>query len=196
MRRRLPVYFLIDTSRSMTGTKINAVNESLNSIFSILRKDPMALETVWISIIVFNTDAHQILPLTSIIMAKPPLITAKGWTNIEAGLLELEKCVLAEVIKNDIKKEVKGDWKPIVFMFSDGGQSKGNWKKINDETNNLFKGFSSFNAFVATGGSYKSYVDEIKMLVGNFGTVKLLDDFDKESIEEIISFVSQSIQLK
>jgi len=196
MTRRLPIYFVIDTSRSMGGDKINAVNNGLKRMFDLLRKNPMALETVWVSIIVFNTEATQIIPLTSIIKVKVPEIIAKGWTNIEKSLLELERSVNNEVVKSDMHKETKGDWKPIAFMFSDGGQSKGNWKNIKPQINQLFKKFSSINAFVATGGSYKSYIDEIKSLIGEFGKVTLLNDFNEESFDEIINFVSQSIQVK
>ena len=52
--RRLPVYLLLDTSGSMNGEPIQAVNVGLQSLLSSLRSDPHALDTVYISIITFD----------------------------------------------------------------------------------------------------------------------------------------------
>lgn len=40
--RRLPIYLVIDTSRSMMGEKIRAVQEGLNTLLSVLSQDPYA----------------------------------------------------------------------------------------------------------------------------------------------------------
>ena len=40
--RRLPVYLLLDTSGSMSGTPIQAVNNGLQVLVSKLRQDPFA----------------------------------------------------------------------------------------------------------------------------------------------------------
>ena len=65
--RRLPVYFLIDVSESMVGDQINSVEEGISHVIQELKKDPYALETVYISIIVFAGKAKTIIPLTDII---------------------------------------------------------------------------------------------------------------------------------
>ncbi|MDE5930438.1 MAG: VWA domain-containing protein, partial [Muribaculaceae bacterium] len=62
--RRLPVYLLIDTSGSMRGEPIESVKVGLEAMVSSLRQDPFALESVNISIITFDRDVKQILPLT------------------------------------------------------------------------------------------------------------------------------------
>ncbi|MDE5869277.1 MAG: VWA domain-containing protein, partial [Muribaculaceae bacterium] len=62
--RRLPVYLLIDTSGSMRGEPIESVKVGLESMLSSLRLDPFALESVNISIITFDRDVKQIIPLT------------------------------------------------------------------------------------------------------------------------------------
>ena len=48
--RRLPVYLVIDTSGSMRGESIHAVNVGIQAMLSALRQDPYALESVHISI--------------------------------------------------------------------------------------------------------------------------------------------------
>ncbi len=62
--RRLPVYLLIDTSGSMYGEPIESVKNGLQSLMSSLRQDPYALETAFLSVIEFNSEATQIVPLT------------------------------------------------------------------------------------------------------------------------------------
>ena len=45
MSRRLPVYLLLDTSGSMMGEPIAAVETGVQTLVSALRQDPYALET-------------------------------------------------------------------------------------------------------------------------------------------------------
>lgn len=63
MTRRLPVYILIDTSGSMKGEPIESVKVGLSDMIASLRLDPYALETACISIITYDKDVKQILPL-------------------------------------------------------------------------------------------------------------------------------------
>jgi uncharacterized protein YegL len=64
--RRLPVYILLDTSGSMRGEPIHSVNVGLQAMLSALRQDPYALESVHLSIITFDVEAREYLPLTSL----------------------------------------------------------------------------------------------------------------------------------
>ena len=70
--RRLPIYFLIDVSESMVGEQIQWVEEGLATIIQALKTDPQALETVWISVIVFAGEAKTLIPLQEIINFYPP----------------------------------------------------------------------------------------------------------------------------
>lgn len=193
MNRRLPIYFLIDVSRSMTGDKMAAVNEGLQSLVNKLRKDPIALETGCISVITFSTEAQQIVPLTSVLEVQMPTIKAIGWTNLEAGLTKLLECMEEEIIPNSIEMETKGDYKPIVVIFSDGGQSRGDWHNIIEKVHARFAKCQNVTAFVATGGQYRSYYDELKEIVGPQGQAIALDNFDAEAFTKVIDIVSQSV---
>lgn len=46
--RRLPIYLLLDTSSSMSGEPITAVQNGLDLLVSTLRQDPYALETAFL----------------------------------------------------------------------------------------------------------------------------------------------------
>lgn len=192
--RRLPIYFLIDTSRSMTGAnKIGAVNEGLASIVKTLRTDPIAMEVSCISIITFNTEAEQVLPLTSLLDVQLPTIKAFGWTNLEAGLNLLLECMDREIVATNVKLEQKGDYKPVVVIFSDGGESRGNYHAILEKVHARFAKCQNVTAFVATGGQYRSYVEQLKEIVGSTGQTITLSDFDSASFAKVIDIVSQSV---
>ena len=74
MARRLPVYLLLDTSGSMIGEPIEAVKVGLQTMLNSLRQDPSALETVWLSIITFDSEVKQLIQLTELEQfALPPI---------------------------------------------------------------------------------------------------------------------------
>jgi uncharacterized protein YegL len=116
--RRLPVYFLIDVSESMIGEPLEQVQEGIASIVKELRSDPYALETVWISVIVFAGRAKTLIPLTDIIQFYPTKLPVGSGTNFGSGLTALMSEIDSSVVKTTSDK--KGDWKPIVFLFTDG----------------------------------------------------------------------------
>lgn len=116
--RKLPIYFLIDVSESMVGEQIQFVEEGMATIIKSIKQDPHAIETVWLSIIVFAGQAKTIVPLQEIVSFYPPKFPIGGGTSLGKALGHL----MFELRKNTIKTtfEQKGDWKPIVFLFTDG----------------------------------------------------------------------------
>ena len=118
--RRLPVYILIDTSGSMKGEPIESVKVGLSDMIASLRQDPYALETVWISIITYDRDVKQILPLTALEeLQLPEVVTPdSGPTHTGAALKLLCEKYDSEV--NMGSQEQKGDWMPLMFLLTDG----------------------------------------------------------------------------
>lgn len=139
--RRLPIYFLIDVSESMVGEQIQFVEDGMAAIIKAIKQDPHAIETVWVSIIVFAGQAKTLVPLQEIVSFYPPKFPIGGGTSFGKGLGHL----MYELRKNTVKTtfEQKGDWKPIVFLFTDGvptDDSKAainEWKQNWDKSANL-----------------------------------------------------------
>jgi uncharacterized protein YegL len=116
--RRLPIYFLIDISESMVGEPIQQVEEGLSSIIKELKSDPHALETVWVSILIFAGQAKTLVPLQEIVSFYPPKFPIGSGTSLSKGLGHLMYELRSNIIKTTYER--KGDWKPIVFLFTDG----------------------------------------------------------------------------
>ncbi len=116
--RRLPVYLLLDCSSSMIGQPIEQVRQGLRALLNDLNTEPMAIETVYLSVITFHNTAQQLIPLTELMQFKEPQIQASGTTALGAALRLLKASLDKEVRKNT--EEQKGDWKPLVFLMTDG----------------------------------------------------------------------------
>ncbi|MDR2533893.1 MAG: VWA domain-containing protein [Tannerellaceae bacterium] len=124
--RRLPVYLLLDTSGSMLGEPIEAVKNGMQELIASLRKDPYALETAYLSVITFDSSAKQVIPLTELTAFQAPEIKASGATAMGEALSLLASKIDTEVTKSS--QEIKGDWKPLVFIMTDGGPTD-DWEK-------------------------------------------------------------------
>lgn len=118
MSRRLPVFFLLDVSESMAGDNLQKMEDGLGMIVRSLRQDPHALETVHVSVLAFAGIARTIAPLVDLVSFYPPKLPIGSGTSLGAGL----DALMAEIDRAVVKTtaDQKGDWKPIVYLFTDG----------------------------------------------------------------------------
>lgn len=183
--RRLPIYFLVDVSESMVGTPIEQVQEGMRTIIQNLRVDPYALETVFVSIIAYAGKAEVLSPLTELYKFYPPVFPIGGGTALGKGL----ECLMDDMERNVRKTtlEEKGDWKPIIFLFTDG-----------NPTDDYAAAFRRWNE------KYRSHCNLVAVSIGDnvnvltlaqiTNDILLLKETDPESFCKFFKWITASIQ--
>ena len=180
--RRLPVYLLLDTSGSMTGEPIEAVKNGMQMMVHSLRQNPQAIETAFVSIITFDSEAKQLIPLTDLASFQTVDLKAAGTTALGAAL-----SLLADKLENEVTKttlEQKGDWKPIVFIMTDGVPTddwQAGFQKLKAVKKGLIVGCAAGNN--ANDKVLKEIADQVVRL----------SNTDADSIGKFFQWVSASI---
>lgn len=183
--RRLPIYFLVDISESMVGAPIEEVQQGMRTIVQNLRVDPYALETVFVSIIGFAGKAITLSPLTELYKFYPPQFPIGGGTSLGKGLEALMDDIDKSVQKTT--KELKGDWKPIIFLFTDG-----------NPTDNYSAAFKRWNS------KYRRHCNLVAISIGDnvnvltlaqlTDDILLLKETDAESFSQFFKWITASIK--
>lgn len=180
--RRLPVYLLLDTSGSMSGEPIEAVKNGVQTLVAALRQDPQALESAYLSIITFDSSARQIVPLTELAQFQMPDIQASGTTAMGEALSLLASRREQEVAKSTPEK--KGDWRPLVFLLTDG-----------QPTDDLKRGLADFQKHkwgIVVPCAVGSGADTSMLKLVSESVVSL-DTADANSLKTFFKWVSSSI---
>lgn len=180
--RRLPVYLLLDTSGSMSGEPIEAVKNGVQIMINSLRQNPQAIETAFISIITFDSTARQLVPLTDLASFQMADIKASGTTALGEALQLVSSCIDNEVAKTTTER--KGDWKPLVFIMTDG-----------IPTDSWQSGLAAFKQrkvayTIACAAGSGADTSILKQITEN---VLSLDTADSQSIARFFAWVTASI---
>lgn len=120
-RKMMVLFFVIDTSSSMTGTKIGEVNSAIEEILPELKdiSDSNPDAEVRIAILSFNSEVLWITPETGPVDPGVYVwrdLNANGMTRMGAAFEELESKLHAD----KFMKSATSSYAPVIFLMSDG----------------------------------------------------------------------------
>ncbi len=170
----------------MNGEPIQALNNGFNGLVSMLRADPQAMDSLHLSVTTFDRDVKNIVPLIDLASFYPMEITCPDSGPKHTGAaLEM----VAELVKKDHVKgssEEKGDWQPLLFIFTDGKPSDiQKYRQMIPVLRDL-----EFGAIVGCAAGPKADEQFLKELTDH---VVKLDTTDAITLSSFFRWVSSSI---
>ncbi len=115
---RCPCVLLLDTSGSMQGAPINALNEGLRTFKDDLIKNSLASRRVEVAVVTFDCDINVVQDFVTAEEFDPPTLTAQGLTHIGAAIhkaLDITQTRKAQYRANGVAY-----YRPWIFMITDG----------------------------------------------------------------------------
>lgn len=115
---RCPCVLLLDTSGSMQGPAIEALNKGLQAFKGDLAKDPLASRRVEIAVVTFDNEIKTVQDFVTVDNFQSPTLSAQGQTFMGGGIqqaLDLIQARKAQYRANGIAY-----YRPWVFMITDG----------------------------------------------------------------------------
>jgi uncharacterized protein YegL len=115
---RCPCILLLDTSGSMKGQPLDALNEGLRTFQQELDRDSLAKKRVEVAIVTFNSEVEIVQDFVTADDFNPPMLKAKGLTHMgEAILRGLE---MLQVRKALYREHGVSYYRPWLFLITDG----------------------------------------------------------------------------
>lgn len=172
----------------MRGESIQALNNGFNGLINMLRTDPQAMDSLHISVITFDREVKNIIPLIDLASFQPIEIQCpdSGPTHTGQALEMLIKLVKQDLIKGT--SERKGDWKPLLFIFTDGKPS--DLQKYKESISKIKA--LDFGIIVGCAAGPKAEVSYLQELTD---TVVKLDTTDANTLTTFFKWVSSSIEM-
>ena len=115
---RCPCVLLLDTSYSMNGRPINALNQGIRTFKSELEKDNLASLRVEVSIITFGGSPKVVHDFATVDDFHPTNLGVEGNTPMAAGIQTALDHI--ESRKRQYRESGIGYYRPWVFMITDG----------------------------------------------------------------------------
>ncbi len=115
---RCPCVLLLDTSGSMHGDPITALNTGLRQFCDDITQDTLASRRVEVAVITFNSEVTVVQDFITADMFEPPTLTAQGMTHIGSAIhkaLDLLQARKAQYRANGVSY-----YRPWVFLITDG----------------------------------------------------------------------------
>lgn len=183
-RRTMVLFFLVDTSGSMTGSKIGAVNSAIEEVIPELKdiSESNADAQIKIAVLSFSTGAKWIY--NTPIEAENfrwNYLDANGVTDFGEACIQLNE----KLSRNAFMSDITGSFAPAVFLMSDGEPTDNYSYGLSKlKENNWFK--KAIKVAVAIGDDANKNV--LADFTGNSESV--LEVHTPEALKKMIKFVS------
>jgi uncharacterized protein YegL len=184
-RRTMVLFFLIDTSGSMAGSKLGAVNTAIEEVIPAIKElsDENADAQIKIAALEFSAGARWITKNGPMELDQFHWndLTAEGYTDFG----EACKALNEKLSTKAFMKEATGSFAPAIFLLSDGEPTdewQGELAKLKD--NNWFK--AAIKVAVAIGDDANK--DVLKEFTGTMEAV--LETHNAATLKKMIKFVS------
>jgi len=115
---RCACVLLLDTSGSMQGSRITALNDGLRVFRDSLMKDSLASRRVEVAVVTFDSTVNLIQDFVTVDQFQPPVLAAGGSTMMGAGLERALDIVTER--KRSYKASGVAYYRPWIFMITDG----------------------------------------------------------------------------
>ena len=183
-RRTMTLFFLIDTSGSMEGSKIGAVNDAVANVLPML--DEISAENpdaeIKVAALEFSSGVHWLY-------SEPKLASDFVWQDVKAGGLTSLGAACAELSsklsRSGYMQSASGSFAPAIILLSDGGPTDDFDSGLNKlKANNWFK--AAIKIAIAIGDDADK--DVLKQFAGNSEAVFTVHNID--ALKQIIRVVA------
>lgn len=180
---------LLDTSRSMRGAPIQAMQKGIQTYREYLASDAEAKMIVETCVITFSDEAKVVHPFSSVEALPDVDLAAGGWTAmgaaIELGIQQIEER------KQFYKDEGVDYYRPFLVLITDGAptdlKSSARWQEVKAKVQDGARDRKFIPLFFGTGNAN---FGKLKDLVGEAGTVAGIDG---ARFEEFFQWLSKSV---
>jgi uncharacterized protein YegL len=115
---RCPCVLLLDTSGSMRGERIAALNAGLRTFRDEVCKDALAQRRVEVAVIAFGGDVRVLQDFVTVADFQPPLLQPAGLTPMGGAIQQALD--LLDVRKGQYKTNGVAYYRPWIFLITDG----------------------------------------------------------------------------
>lgn len=185
-RRVMTLFYLVDTSGSMSGSRIGTVNAAMEECIPLLKEVAQANDDaeIKVAILQFSSGCSWITPSSGPVGLEDIIwndLQAGGMTEFGGALLELNK----KLSRNEYLKSQTGAYAPVILLLSDGGPTD-NWENgLNQIKHNNWFRHAIKIAIDIESGSERSVLAQF---TGN--PEAILDAKDTATLKKMIHKVS------
>ena len=115
---RCPCVLLLDTSSSMRGAPIEALNEGIRTFHTDLLQDDLAMRRVEVAVVTFDSEVRVLQDFITVDRWTAPLLTAQGYTHMGGAIHQALD--MLQTRKEQYRASGIVYYRPWVFMITDG----------------------------------------------------------------------------